>query len=93
VIEIMPCPFCGKKIDLSDMDTLYPSGLYWVDDVRGIRHYLSSAQRTEYSHPVWSLNCAEVSGGCGAELCGDTKDEVLEKWNRRQKPKSAFLVD
>lgn len=80
-----PCPFCGKQPDLSDDDTLYPTGHFWVNDDLG-RHYFG------YDHPklkpdpsqmVWGVHCVEIAGGCGAEITGDSRDEAIAKWERR----------
>jgi len=29
MLDMLPCPFCGKNVDLEDPDTLHPDGLYW----------------------------------------------------------------
>ncbi len=33
---------------------------------------------------VWTLNCPTSIGGCGASILGDTRDDVVSKWNRRK---------
>jgi hypothetical protein len=35
---------------------------------------------------VWELGCLEHEGGCGATMTGDSREEVLAKWNRRASP-------
>lgn len=78
----LPCPFCGSKINAEDPDTLYPSGTGWEDAGEGYRHYVSS-----YNVPkeqwCYKIVCQEHYGGCGAEIHGDSVDEVKEKWNKR----------
>lgn len=81
-LTALPCPFCGHKADLDDDDTLYPSGIYWRE-TDGIRHYILLRNRQDGDGQVWGMHCPEVAGGCGAEIDGDTKEEALEKWNRR----------
>lgn len=73
-----PCPFCGKEVDLNDPDVFYPSGVGW-------KYNATLKTRTYHSHRdvpkeqwCWVLNCS-----CGAELYGDSEQEVKDKWNRR----------
>lgn len=36
----LPCPFCGNIPDLSDIDTVYPTGYGWIiDEQTGIKIY------------------------------------------------------
>ena len=82
-MNILPCPFCGKSVDITDIDTLYPNGTGWKDhkdqNLRSYCHY------TEVPTEQWcySLHCVETSGGCGASTSGDSKQEAIDKWNRR----------
>ena len=32
---------------------------------------------------VWGAHCYEAGGGCGAETLGDSADDAIAKWNRR----------
>jgi hypothetical protein len=81
-MENKPCPFCGHKVDLEEPDTVHPSGLYYrVSD--GIKHYVRFSDRKEGDSPCWVMNCGEIAGGCGVEIHGDSKEEVLGKWDRR----------
>jgi hypothetical protein len=86
----LPCPFCGKPVDLEDHDTLYPSGTGWRDDENG-RTYQRYNQVPKEQW-CWKLVCNELSGGCGAEIHGDSRQEALAKWNTRtnapHKPRS-----
>jgi hypothetical protein len=34
----------------------------------------------------YEMHCSVQAGGCGAEMHGDSKEEVLSKWNTRAKP-------
>lgn len=82
---LKPCPFCGKVLDLDDLDTLYPTGIYWYPD--GDYHVYYLNQRYDHvgnqGNPCYILLCNVLSGGCGAEMHGDGKQEVIDKWNRR----------
>lgn len=31
----------------------------------------------------YTLHCTTTSGGCGAEMPGDSREEVITSWNRR----------
>lgn len=35
------------------------------------------------SGDVWSINCSEIWGGCSASILGNSPEDVLRKWNRR----------
>lgn len=76
-----PCPFCGRKPDMDGDDTLYPTGRWREDD--GLRHYLMIDDERESHGTVYTMHCPETYGGCGAQVAGDSKDDVMAKWNRR----------
>ena len=80
--DLLPCPFCGRKVDVDLSDTLYPKGIYWRQEEDG-RSYHSQVDRQEGDQPCWSMNCTECNGGCGAEISADTEEEIRAKWNRR----------
>jgi hypothetical protein len=84
-----PCPFCGLQIDPNDIDTLYPSGIGWKEDIwdgegNVFRHYVS-IHKEELPREQWcyKIVCNEHYGGCGAQMSGDSKEETLQKWNKR----------
>jgi hypothetical protein len=77
-----PCPFCGKAVDLSDGDTLYPNGTGWQDRSDGLRSY-HSFRDVPPDQWCYSMHCPTTAGGCGAEISGDSKEEAINKWNRR----------
>lgn len=82
--QMLPCPFCGKEVDLENPDTLYPSGIYWRwDEDLKMRHYIRFKDKQIGDQPCWQLLCPETAGGCGVEIHGDTKEEVVAKWNKR----------
>lgn len=82
-IAPLPCPFCGKAVDMEDHDTLYPSGIGWSDtDHPPFRTY-HNARHVPKEQWCWSMNCPTPAGGCGAEMTGDSREEALKKWNRR----------
>lgn len=55
-----------------------------------------SSARTRNDDPrgthgeVWELGCLEHEGGCGATMHGDSRIEVLAKWNHREPPNDAL---
>jgi hypothetical protein len=75
------CPFCGHKVDTSDPDTIYPNGVGWVLH-DGTKSYVNFREVSE-ERWCYSINCVTTSGGCGAEMAGDSLEECIEKWNRR----------
>lgn len=81
--SVKPCPFCGMKPDMNDPDTIYPSGTVWREEL-GFRSYHRFAERKEGDGQCYVMNCCGQAGGCGAEMHGDSKEEVLSKWNRRE---------
>lgn len=84
VEPVPPCPFCGKAVNLDDDDTLYPTGSYWRDDAEiGMRTYHPARRRLETDGACWGMHCPTTAGGCGAEIHGDSKEEVLAAWSRR----------
>lgn len=84
-MKMLPCPFCGRKSDPADEDTMHPSGSVWKD--RGeFRTYHHRSELSDYDGQVWELNCVEHYGGCGANMLGDSPKDVLDKWNRRETP-------
>ena len=77
---LKPCPFCGHTPqDLRD--ALHPSGIRWRED-HGTRHYIGHSDPRD-GERCWDMGCLEHEGGCGASISGDSRDEVVAKWNRR----------
>jgi len=76
----LPCPFCGKRPDMDDLDTIYPTGKWRHHD--SYKVYLSFDNEA-FDGYVFKMHCPENSGGCGAEISGDSKEEALMKWNMR----------
>jgi hypothetical protein len=35
---------------------------------------------------LWALHCYETGGGCGAEVLGNSVEDVINKWNSRYGP-------
>lgn len=82
IINMRPCPFCGKEANLKDGDTLYPNGTGWDIQDNGMRTYHTFREVPEEQW-CWSMHCPTTAGGCGVEMSGDTKDECIDKWNKR----------
>lgn len=80
-----PCPFCGKAINLDDEDTLYPDGIGWIDHWEEDYDYRSYVSALEVPKEQWcyKIVCNQIYGGCGAEIHSDSKEEVIEKWEKR----------
>ncbi len=76
------CPFCKMQPPTDLSDTLYPSGIYWRE-TDGVRHYVGHKERIESDQACWTVECAQSSGGCGASLTGDSAQEAMDLWNRR----------
>ena len=87
--DLKSCPFCGFEPPTDDLiDILHPSGIYWRpyfsdDGVEISRSYVGHQESKPGDQQVWTMNCTENMGGCGAEISADTLDEVIKKWNRR----------
>ncbi len=83
--NLLPCPFCGWKPAADDLDdVLYPSGTVWrVTD--GRRHYVHYTERKDGDQFCWVITCNDSMGGCDASIHGDSKQETIDKWNRRYK--------
>lgn len=83
IVSPLPCPFCGKQVDLEDHDTLYPSGTGWLFDeelqMRTYHRYTATPQEQW----CYTMHCPVQAGGCGAEMHGDTRSEALAKWDKR----------
>lgn len=80
-----PCPFCGMKLDPDDIDTVYPSGVGWMeyrDENFECRSY-HAATAVPKEQWCFKVICNESYGGCGAEIHGDSREEAIEKWNTR----------
>ena len=87
---LLPCPFCGHVTE--DLrDGLHPSGTRWRED-NGFRHYISRKDPREHHGRCWEMNCLKHEGGCGANITADSREEVIEAWNRRQPTASSGMV-
>ena len=80
--EVKPCPFCGHPLDLGDPDTLYPNGIGWKVMANGGYSYHNYIE-VPPEQWCYSIHCVTTSGGCGAEISGNSPQECVNKWNRR----------
>ena len=92
---IPSCPFCGKTVDLEDNDVLYPSGVVWrtLREDGVFRSYHTMDERKDGDQFCYSMNCPTPSGGCGANITADSKEEALAAWTRRPTSTQTGLVD
>jgi hypothetical protein len=77
-----PCPFCGHAVDLDDPDTLYPNGTGWRINRLGYKTYVDFKDVPQEQW-CYNIHCVTTSGGCDASISGDSKQECIDKWNRR----------
>ena len=75
------CPFCGHTPDMEDPDTCYPNTIGWKVS-HGFRHYVGFREVPQEQW-CYSFHCVTTSGGCGAEISADSKEEAITKWQRR----------
>lgn len=75
---ILPCPFCGHKIDLED---IHRNGILWRDDPEVGRVYYLGKRTATAEGECWVIRC--YSPHCGVELSADSEEEVIERWNTR----------
>lgn len=80
--KFKPCPFCGKEPEMYNPDTLYPNGIGWKYVDEDLRVYV---HMFDVPHEQWcySVYCVETAGGCGVEVSGDSEEEAVRAWNRR----------
>jgi hypothetical protein len=71
------------KPDLNDEDCCYPTGTYWRDHPEGFRYYFGHNERQTGDGMMWLLHCTSNAGGCDAEVHGHTRQEAIDKWNKR----------
>ena len=91
--EIKPCPFCGKQPDLSDPDTLYPSGTLWRWEPKfKMRVYFHQNDRQFSDGACYTLHCTRQAGGCGAEMHADSREETISAWNSRVVPARVRVI-
>lgn len=81
-MTLLPCPFCGYELDPDESDHLYPSGVGWRDDLHSGRSY-HPGREVPPEQRCWQVVCSQHMGGCGAEMHGDSKQEAVDRWNRR----------
>ena len=83
---VKKCPFCGFAVDITNPDTFHPNGLGWIVTDGFVQYDMKQyVSHREVPKEQWCyvLRCPEIYGGCGAEIHGDSKQECLDKWNKR----------
>lgn len=70
------CPFCGQyEFDLEDC--LHPSGTTWK--------YSADSECNIYGvHKQYPNKCYVLRCDCDVEMHGDSWDDVINKWNKRE---------
>lgn len=81
LLGLRPCPFCGRAMDVEHPDTLYPNGTGWKQ--RGDSRSYHNFREVPKEQWCYSVHCDTSSGGCGAEISGDSAEEAVSAWNRR----------
>ena len=87
-MKLKPCPFCGMTSDTEWEDTLHPSGVGWREDMFTgdeipLRHYLGRDRQDQWQGACYEIHCNVIYSGCGVNISGDSKEDVIEKWNKR----------
>jgi hypothetical protein len=84
------CPFCGFRFPKDLIDNVYPSGICWILEEDGRKHYVRRSdldkprkRKFKDSGPCYDVVCQESMGGCGAQISADSREEAIKKWNRR----------
>lgn len=94
-MEAKNCPCCGKTINLSNEDTMHIQGGWFVHKkepdlisyrtssfIHDMKNMFPKKYGIDFGY-CYVINCAESYGGCGLSISGNSKKDVLEKWNRR----------
>jgi hypothetical protein len=80
--DLLPCPFCGKQMDIHCDETLHRSSTAWKDTKYG-RGYVRYHE--ECDGYCYEVHCNKIYGGCGATITDDSIEEVIAAWNKRSK--------
>ncbi len=71
-MNLLPCPFCGFIPNINDDDCIYPADRPQYDKETDSLYYR-----------VYQLVCYETGGGCGVSILGDSRNDLIERWNKR----------
>jgi hypothetical protein len=87
-MNLLPCPFCGRRPSTDLIDTLYPVATEWYETGGGYRGYTGRKQAATKAQGrawgnCWQMCCSPSEGGCGVEVYGDSREEAIAAWNRR----------
>ena len=80
--ELLPCPFCGKELDVNDDEVIHPNGVRWKDGEHG-REYSSLTTDNRGYELCYTIYCSCEQGGCGVRMTDDSKEMVIDNWNKR----------
>ena len=81
-MRLLPCPFCGKIPETDDEDVCYPNGIGWKPGVIYGRAYFNYREVPKEQW-CYDFHCVKHTGGCGATVSGDSKQEAIDNWNKR----------
>lgn len=74
----LKCPVCGKSLDLTDEDVLHKSATFARHHSSGRVSYVSRMDSRQTDVQCWELHCPEHYGGCGMNITGDSRDELID---------------
>lgn len=92
-LTLTNCPFCAHVLNPDHPDTIHPSGVYWhYDENCSSKVYCAKKETSQELNACWQINCDVSSGGCGASISGDSIEEAVRKWNRRDFKKPVLIL-
>lgn len=85
MIELKPCPFCNgtdQRIDAVDDEC----EILTVEDYEYLRDNYQESNAANMTYEEWQEDVAcnwYLSCQCGACMWGKTKQQAIDRWNRR----------
>lgn len=72
-VKLLPCPFCGTKARMQEMEPMPP-------EIPGITYYVECSHATSYHHKR-GIGCPVMPAAYG-----DSPEEAAKLWNTRSEP-------